>query len=130
LAAASVITSNLMQQHPTLRIAFSHGGGTLAMLLPRLQQGWDTFSALKESVTVSPAKQARQLFYDTLVFDESTLKHLTAKFGASQLMLGTDYPFNFHDRTPTERIKAAGFDESVAQQLLSSNAQTFLGLKL
>jgi aminocarboxymuconate-semialdehyde decarboxylase len=130
LAAASVITSNLMQQHPTLRIAFSHGGGTLAMLLPRLQQGWDTFAALKESVTVSPAEQARQLFYDTLVFDESTLKHLVSTFGASQLMMGTDYPFNFHDRTPAERIKAAGFDAATQQQLLSGNAQTFLGLKL
>src|SRR5882724_8617927 len=38
LAAASVITGNLMQRHPRLRIAFSLGGGTLASLLPRLQQ--------------------------------------------------------------------------------------------
>jgi aminocarboxymuconate-semialdehyde decarboxylase len=130
LAAASVVTSNLMQRHPTLRIAFSHGGGTLAMLLPRLQQGWDTFSALKESVTVSPAEQARQLFYDTLVFDQPTLKHLVSTFGSTQLMIGTDYPFNLSDRTPTERIKAAGFDESAVQQLMHGNAQTFLGLKL
>lgn len=130
LAAASVITSNLMQQHPKLRIAFSHGGGTLAMLLPRLQQGWSTFPALEQSVTASPSEQARQLFYDTLVFDEPTLKHLISTFGATQLMIGTDYPFNFHDRTPVERICAAGFDERTQGQLLSGNAQTFLGLKL
>lgn len=130
LAAASVITSNLMQQHPALRIAFSHGGGTLAMLLPRLQQGWDTFSALKESITASPAAQARQLFYDALVFDEPTLKHLVSTFGDTQLMIGTDYPFNFHDRTPVERIRTAGFHERVQDQLLQRNAQTFLGLKL
>ena len=35
LAAASVITTNLIERRPGLRIAFSHGGGTLAMLLPR-----------------------------------------------------------------------------------------------
>jgi aminocarboxymuconate-semialdehyde decarboxylase len=34
------ITGKLMQRRPRLRIAFSHGGGTLASLLPRLQQGW------------------------------------------------------------------------------------------
>ncbi len=130
LAAASVITSNLMQQHPTLRIAFSHGGGTLAMLLPRLQQGWSTFPALKESVTVSPTAQARQLYYDTLVFDEPTLKHLVSTFGETQLMIGTDYPFNFHDRTPADRIRAAGFDAQMQDRLLQGNAQTFLGLKL
>ena len=37
LAAASVLTGNLMVRYPKLRLAFSHGGGTLAMLLPRLQ---------------------------------------------------------------------------------------------
>ncbi len=126
LAAASVITSNLMQQHPKLRIAFSHGGGTLAMLLPRLQQGWNTFPALKESMAISPSEQARKLFYDTLVFDEPTLKHLVSTFGDTQLMIGTDYPFNFHDRTPAERIRAAGFDDQVQDQLLHGNAQTFL----
>ena len=35
LAAASVITGGLLQRLPGLRIAFSHGGGTLAALLPR-----------------------------------------------------------------------------------------------
>ena len=35
LAAASCITSNLPVRRPDLRIAFSHGGGTLASLLPR-----------------------------------------------------------------------------------------------
>jgi aminocarboxymuconate-semialdehyde decarboxylase len=130
LAAASVITSNLMQRHPQLRIAFSHGGGTLAMLLPRLQQGWSTFPALKDAVTASPTAQARQLYYDPLVFDEATLKHLVSTFGETQLMIGTDYPFNFHDRTPAERIRAAGFDEQLQDRLLQGNAQTFLGLKL
>ena len=43
LAAASCITSNLIERRPRLRIAFSHGGGTLAMLLPRLQQGLGVF---------------------------------------------------------------------------------------
>jgi aminocarboxymuconate-semialdehyde decarboxylase len=50
LAAASVITTNLTVRRPGLRIAFSHGGGTLASLLPRLQQGWDVFPALKDSI--------------------------------------------------------------------------------
>ncbi|QHE88767.1 amidohydrolase [Hydrogenophaga sp. BPS33] len=126
LAAASVITSNLLVRRPGLRIAFSHGGGTLASLLPRLQQGWGVFPALKEAVVESPAEQARRLFYDTLVFDTPTLRHLVASFGATQLMVGTDYPFNFHDRTPVQRIEAAGFDGAVTAQLLQHNAERFL----
>jgi aminocarboxymuconate-semialdehyde decarboxylase len=127
LAAASAITGNLLVRHPRLRIAFSHGGGTLASLLPRLQQGWDVFPALKDAVQQSPIEQARRLFYDTLVFDTPTLRHLVDCFGATQLMVGTDYPFNFHDRTPVARIEAAGFDAETTARLVHGNAGRFLG---
>ena len=126
LSAASVITGNLLVRRPDLRIAFSHGGGTLASLLPRLQQGWSTFPALKEQVQRSPIEQARGLFFDTLVFDPATLAHLVATFGATQLMLGTDYPFNFHERAPVAQLEAAGFDACVAEQLTHGNARRFL----
>lgn len=129
LAAASVITTNLLMRRPRLRIAFSHGGGTLAALLPRLQQGWEVFPALKESISASPAEQARRLFYDTLVFDTPLLRHLVERFGASQLLAGTDYPFNFHDRVPVQRIEAAGFDEDTVAALMHRNAERFLGLQ-
>ena len=128
LAAASVLTGNVMERYPNLRIAFSHGGGTLAMLLPRLQQAMSVFPALQESVHVSPTEQARALYYDTLVFDTPTLRHLVATFGASQLMIGTDYPFNFHDKQPVERIRQAGFDAQVMEQLTHANAKRFLGI--
>lgn len=129
LAAASAITGNLLARRPNLRIAFSHGGGTLASLLPRLQQGWTVFPTLKESVAASPVEQARRFFYDTLVFDTPTLRHLVEMFGASQLMVGTDYPFNFHDRTPVERIAAAGFDADTTAALVHRNAERYLGLE-
>lgn len=127
LAAASVLTTNLMVRRPGLRMGFSHGGGTLASLLPRLQQGWRVFTALKDSMAASPLEQARKLYYDTLVFDAATLQHLVSLFGASQLMIGTDYPFNFHDPRPVVSIDTAGFDEPTRQALLQGNAKRFLG---
>lgn len=128
LAAASVITGNLLVRRPRLRIAFSHGGGTLGLLLPRLQQGWQVFPALQDTLQEAPAAQARRLFYDTLVFDAPALQYLAATFGHSQLLVGTDYPFNFHDRTPVARIEAAGFDAATGAALSHRNAERFLGL--
>lgn len=127
LAAASVITANLPVRRPGLRIAFSHGGGTLGLLLPRLQQGWGVFPALKDAVVASPVEQARRLFYDTLVFDTGALQYLVKTFGASQLLVGTDYPFNFQDRTPLQRIAGAGFDDDTVAALVHRNAARFLG---
>jgi aminocarboxymuconate-semialdehyde decarboxylase len=128
LAAASALTSNLILRRPGLRMAFSHGGGTLPMLLPRLEQAMSVFPALRESVQQSPTAQARQFFYDTLVFDEATLKHLLHCYGDSQLMIGTDYPFNFHDDQPVKRLEAAALDSSALQRLVEGNARRFLGL--
>lgn len=128
LAAASVLTGNLLSKVPGLRLAFSHGGGTLAMLLPRLQQAMSVFPALADSVHLPPAEAARQLFFDTLVFDAATLRHLAQTFGPRQLMLGTDHPFNFHERRPVDRLREAGFDEATTALLTHANARRFLGL--
>jgi aminocarboxymuconate-semialdehyde decarboxylase len=130
LAAASVLTSNLIERFPRLRIAFSHGGGTLAMLLPRLEQARRVFPALAEAFTSSPSEQARRLFYDALVFDDATLAHLIASFGAGQLMIGTDYPFAFRDERPVERILGAIPDAAVRAQLIGGTAARSLGRPL
>jgi aminocarboxymuconate-semialdehyde decarboxylase len=74
-------------------------------------------------------EQAKALYYDTLVFDTQTLRHLVHTFGSSQLMIGTDYPFNFHDKHPVDRIKDAGFDAQVIEQLTTTNAKRFLGIE-
>ncbi|MHA4867028.1 amidohydrolase family protein [Duganella sp. PWIR1] len=128
LAAASVLTTNLIERHPKLRIAFSHGGGTLAALLPRLEQARRVFPALQEAMPSGPSEQARRLFYDALVFDTPTLQHLLARFGESQLMIGTDYPFAFHERKPLAAINDAVADAVLRARLITHNAERFLGL--
>jgi aminocarboxymuconate-semialdehyde decarboxylase len=127
LAAASVITGGVLQRFPALRIAFSHGGGTLAMLLPRLQQGWKVFPALGQSIALSPQEQVKKMYFDTLVFDATTLRHLVDKFGTTGLMLGTDYPFNFHEPRPLNRLAEAGLDAAMCDALAFNNARRFLG---
>jgi aminocarboxymuconate-semialdehyde decarboxylase len=129
LAAASVITGNLLSLFPALRIAFSHGGGTLAALLPRLEQGYSTFPALKEALVEPPSVQARRLYADTLVFDAETLRRVVSVFGADKVMVGTDYPFNFRDKEPLASIETAFADEAIRKQLTFANALTFLALE-
>jgi aminocarboxymuconate-semialdehyde decarboxylase len=128
LAAASVLTANLLARCPALRIAFSHGGGTLASLLPRLEQARKVFPELAEAMPESPSQQARKLYYDTLVFDPATLNHLLACFGGDRMMIGTDYPFAFHDARPVESIAAAVADPQLRRQLTTLNAARFLGI--
>lgn len=128
LAAASVITGGLLQTFPQLRIAFSHGGGTFAALLPRLEQGYHTFPAVRDSLPVTPAEQARKLYVDALVFDEDMLKRIVSVFGEDRVMLGTDYPFNFREKEPLVRIEQAFANTTLREQLTFRNALAFLAL--
>ncbi|NBY68298.1 MAG: amidohydrolase, partial [Betaproteobacteria bacterium] len=90
-------------------------------------QGWKTFPALADRLPESPAETAKRLYFDALVYDPSTLRHLIQTFGASQLMLGTDYPFNFHEPRPMGRLSEAGLDQPTQDALAFNNALRFLG---
>jgi aminocarboxymuconate-semialdehyde decarboxylase len=124
LACASMITGGIAARHPRLRIAFSHGGGAMALLLPRLVHAWKAIPKARESLTESPAEIAKRFFYDHLVFDPAAVKFLVGSFGASQVLIGSDYPFNMGDPDPLGTLEKAGLDRA----LTAANARRFLGL--
>jgi aminocarboxymuconate-semialdehyde decarboxylase len=126
LAAASVITSGLIERHSKLRIAFSHGAGTLSAILPRLNHGW-TLNPFKGQ-KLPPLEAAQKLYYDTLVFDPMFANHLIERFGASQVMVGTDYPYTLRQPFPVEFLKKLGLDASTFEAVTSGNARRFLAL--
>jgi aminocarboxymuconate-semialdehyde decarboxylase len=129
LAAASMITGGIAARHPKLRIAFSHGGGAMSMLLPRLVHAWKSFPKVKESLTESPELTAKRFYYDDLVFSAPAIRFLVETFGDSQIVLGTDYPFGLGESDPLGRLEQAGFDPAVVAKITSANAKRFLGLK-
>jgi aminocarboxymuconate-semialdehyde decarboxylase len=126
LAAASMITGGHLQRFPKLRIAFSHGGGTLAMLLPRLQHAWTSLAPLREKIPGSPVEAARTMFYDNLVYDAPTIHHLIQVFGLKQLMVGSDYPFSIMDADPRARLDSLNLPETDLNFLAELNAQRWL----
>jgi aminocarboxymuconate-semialdehyde decarboxylase len=122
---ASLMVGGTLQRHPRLRIAFSHGGGVFALVLPRLMHGWRIMKELGEKVR-SPAEQARTLYYDTLVYDPTTLAFLIERFGVTQLCLGTDHPFAIQESDPVGAVDALQLAPKERELLLSGNAARFL----
>jgi len=128
LAAASMITGGIAARHPKLRIAFSHGGGALGVLLPRLVQAWNAIPKARESLAESPAATARRFFYDALVFDPLVVRFVIDSFGSSQVCVGSDYPFNMGDADPLGTLEKCGLNAAVLAAVRAGNAQRFLGL--
>ncbi len=129
LAAASMITGGTLARLPGLRIAYSHGGGSLAMLLPRLQHAWHALPQVRERLPGDPMQAARRMFYDNLVYDSDAIHHLIRVFGDEQIMVGTDYPFSIMDEDPAGRLEGLGLPADVVQRLRSGNARRWLGLE-
>ncbi|HEY7238513.1 MAG TPA: amidohydrolase family protein [Burkholderiales bacterium] len=129
LACASMITGGVAGRHPRLRIAFSHGGGAMAMLLPRIVHAWQMTPKAKEALKESPAVTARRFYYDHLVFDAAAARLLIERFGAAQIMVGSDYPFVMGDRDPVGALERLELDADAHQAISARNARRFLGLK-
>jgi aminocarboxymuconate-semialdehyde decarboxylase len=129
LGCASMITGGVAARHPGLRIAFSHGGGAMAMLLPRLVHAWQMTPKAQEALKESPASTARRFFYDHLVFDPAAARLLIERFGLSQIMLGSDYPFVMGDRDPVGALERLELDAAAHYAISAGNARRFLGLK-
>lgn len=128
LAAASMITGGTLDRLPDLRIAFSHGGGSLSMLLPRLQHAWRTLQPVRGAIPSDPTRAARRMFYDDLVYDSATIHRLIDVFGSSQLLVGSDYPFAIMDGDPAGRLLSLDLPAETLAQLRFANAERWLAL--
>ncbi len=140
LTIASMIASGLIERHPGVRLAFSHGGGTLPFFLPRLQHAWSgrwngeppAASALpnpfRQSLPRSPVDYARGLFYDTLLFDARAIRYLVDMVGISQVTVGTDYPFVPREQPVAATLKSMGLSPDEWDQVSWRNCLRFLGL--
>lgn len=126
-AAASLLTGGILDRHPGLRIALSHGGGCFAQVLPRLQHVWQMAPGLRERCG-EPRALARTMFYDSLVYDGTVLRFLIDSFGIGQVMVGTDYPFTIMEAAPLRRIDELALMPADRDLLLAGNARRFLGL--
>jgi aminocarboxymuconate-semialdehyde decarboxylase len=128
LAAASMITSGTLQRHPSLKIAFSHGGGGLAPMLARLERFWRHSPQFSEWLEESPLRSARRAYYDLVVFDPAVVRLLVESLGLTQLLVGSDYPFGAYERRPLDLLRSAGLAEADIRIITEHNAARYLGL--
>lgn len=128
LGIAGMITGGLMEACPRLRLCFSHGGGTFTQLLPRMENAWRKNPGFRGLMPRKPSEYARMFFYDDVFFDNRTVRYLIDTVGASQVVIGSDYPFNFRDQSPEDEFDDLGLTAEEREWVSSRNCLRFLGL--
>jgi aminocarboxymuconate-semialdehyde decarboxylase len=105
LALTHLIEDGTLDLFPRLKICAAHGGGYLPSYPGRSDQCQTAFPNLCKPLKKLPTEYLKQLYYDSILFTPEDLRHLIAVVGASQVVVGTDYP-TFWNRTPVDRILA------------------------
>jgi len=107
VSIAHMMFSGVFDRYPDLTVCMVHGGGFLPYQLGRLQKGFTVAPHLVAAETSRPPEDiARHLYYDSLVHTPETLRFLIDSVGATQVLMGSDYPYRMHDRDPVGTINA------------------------
>jgi aminocarboxymuconate-semialdehyde decarboxylase len=77
-----------------------------------------------------PSEYLKQLYYDSVLFTPEDMRHLVAVVGASQVVMGTDYPALWN-RTPLDRILAVpGLSDEERVAIFSSTLARLLKINI
>ena len=128
IALSHMIFSGLLEELPELKLCVAHGGGYLSGYWGRMDHAYRAREDCRENITKPPSSFLRDVWLDTLVFDQDELSSLVRTHGADKLVMGTDYPFDMGEPDPI------GFHESLSDILkpgiLGLNAAKLLGMEV
>src|SRR5438552_1634471 len=96
MALSHLIFEGTFDYHPGLKVIAAHGGGFLPSYADRSDhaclvgpKGCNPDVRLKKQ----PTEYLKQIYFDSLIFSPEAIRHLAAQVGASQIVLGSDYPY-------------------------------------
>ena len=128
IALSHLIFGGVLDRYPGLKICAAHGGGYLPSYIGRSDH---SFNVRPEAARIKhkPSEYLRRIYFDSLVYTAEGLRHLIEEVGVTQIMLGTDYPFDMGAFDPLTHIAAVpGVTDHDRDLILGGNAARLLGL--
>ena len=121
-----LIFDGVFDRHPNLKVCGAHAGGYLPSYFQRTEVACDVRGNANCANKKRPREYLRsQILIDTMVFSEEGLRHLVAECGVSQVVYGTDNPFNW-PVTVDLVLNAPFLSNAEKEQILSGNLMKLL----
>jgi aminocarboxymuconate-semialdehyde decarboxylase len=99
-----LIFDGMMERHPGLKIVLPHAGGFIGHYWARMDHAWRARPDCRTVIKKAPSSYLKKFYFDTIAFDPEMLRNLIDKYGAGQVLLGTDYPFDMGEEDPVGLI--------------------------
>jgi aminocarboxymuconate-semialdehyde decarboxylase len=130
IALSHLIFEGTLDSYPGLKICAAHAGGYLPSYAARSDQGCVTFpQRCTKTLRKKPTEYLSQLYYDSMVFTPEGLRHLVAEVGASQIVLGTDYPFPWTKTAVDHILSTPELSDADRVAILGETAAKLLAIK-
>jgi len=127
VALSHLIFEGTLDRFPGLKICAAHGGGFLASYSGRSDHCVKHNPSTCKPVQKLPSEYLRQLYFDSLVFTAQGLRHLVAEVGASQILLGSDFPYAMGSTEAVNHIlNTTGLSDADREAILGRNAARLL----
>lgn len=130
VALSYLIFSGTLDRHPGLKLLAAHGGGYLPSYCGRSDHGFEVRPEARK-IQHTPSTYLKRIWFDSLVYDPASLRRLIERVGPSQVVIGTDYPFDMGHYEVHELLGAVD-DLSLEHRraILGGNARELLGLRI
>ena len=123
-----MIFDGALDRFPGLKICGAHAGGYLPSYLGRTDVACDVRANANCANKKHPREYFRgQILADSMVFNEEGLRHLVAEMGVSQVVYGTDMPFNWPANVDLI-LKASFLSDADKEAILGGNLVKLLRL--
>jgi aminocarboxymuconate-semialdehyde decarboxylase len=134
IALSHLIFEGTLDRFPGLKICAAHAGGFLPSYAGRFDTGCPTRPDLCPGGThgrikKAPSEYLKQIYFDTMVFRPEGVRHLAAEVGASQLIVGTDFPYPWTTTAVDEILQTPGLSDADRAAILGGTAARLLGIK-
>ena len=130
VGTSHLIFGGVMERHAGLKIVLPHAGGFLGHYWARMDHGWRARPDCRTVIKKPPTSYLKKFFFDTITFDPEMLGNLIDKFGAAQVLLGTDYPFDMGEEDPVGLINSVPrLPAAEKERIMGGNAARLLKIR-
>jgi aminocarboxymuconate-semialdehyde decarboxylase len=130
LAVSHLIFDGVIAKNPKIKFVAAHGGGYLAHYWARMDHAWHARPDCRTVIKSKPSNYLKKIYFDTITFDPTMLRHLIDVYGADHVLLGTDYPYEMGEVDPLGLINSVKkLTKDDRQKIQGLNAMKLLKIK-
>jgi aminocarboxymuconate-semialdehyde decarboxylase len=131
IALSHLIFEGTLDRYPGLKLVAAHGGGYLPAYIGRSDHCHSTDDrGCRGEEQKSPSDYLKQIYFDSLVYRTQNLQQLIDEAGASQIVLGTDYPYGMQNRNAVAHVLSVpGLTDDQREAILGGTLAELLKLK-